>query len=349
VVDAPGQSSAGDLELFTAGPHFGYTRAANRRVYEHAALGRRLINAGIYTLDIAGAAANRPAVFDYALHVSGSLDDSNLVFAPADAPLADTPAYSHLENLHSNQADGDWVSRWKTDSDATGERFFLTVLGAPNSQFHLATTPWAGDQKRSTVLVSREGKSADYVAVWRVGPETDPITSIERIGKGEPTVHTGALKLNLADGQTDYMAWNGVVRSGRIGPADYRARDFFLRLDEAGEAAGATIIEGDRFALEAFEINASMPATWSWQALPGNAFLLIQDDAYPVTFQIKGGDSVFSVHRLDKDANFSEVPASGGHAEAQSWVLAPGANFIFSPKGHAEPALTILSHRIVSN
>lgn len=340
VTDEAGRTSAGELDVFTAGPDFGYASAVARRAYDHAALARRLINAGTYTVDIAGAAAARSVTFDYVLHVLGEPAESNLTFSPAPRSLGRDHGFQHLGDLHAVNSHQTWQSVWSApDAD---EHFYLTVLGASGTVFHRASTPWARNTRRSTLLVTRSGESADFLSVWRAGaPGADPVAGVDAPpGSG---VRNGALRVRLTDGRHDLLTWAEFVREGTLGGVDYRARDVFLRFDAEGGLSAATVVQGERIVAPGLELRLGAPANWSWRALEQGAGLLVYDDDAPAALESVGTDlRVFALDALGAVDPDGEVVADSAGRRS----LRPRTNYLLSPVGPEAVAIPTLFQTI---
>lgn len=327
LTDADGKPTNGYLVGFTAGPDFGYISAYNNRVYEYASITRRHVNAGAYALDMMRGASVRDSVFDYVLHFWGELEESNIELSENPAVLADGNGYPYLEKRRSGESDHNWVSRWKASNSR--ERLYLDVIGARGTVYHVARTPWAENQHRSTVLTTREGREADFIALWRANEGSDPILGIRWIGGDKtPNAVSGGLSVQLQGGGEDIHVWGPTISENKWSDIYFRARDAMLRLQD-GKLRGATLVESDRLLLSnRIDLIFSLPVTWSWRALDNGGFLLIYDDDYPVFLKVDSAQS-YSATLLDAVGKPEESIQAVGE---QQWKILPRTNILFLPQ-----------------
>lgn len=341
VTDEPGVSTAGDLEVFTAGPGFGYLRAGTRRAYADAALTRRMVNTGVYTLDIAGAAVDGPATVDYVLHVHGELDASNLEFEADGEPLAKDHGFGFLDALRVARGDGAWESAWRHAD--TEETFFLTMAGFADTAYRVATTPWAGGRTRSTLLATRQGKDTGFLSVLRAGNE-DPVLSIEGMGDQAPDALAGAVRIRLRTGERDEVFWAPDITLRQTGMVEFSARDGIVRFGADGFPSDILLVEGASLRVGAHTLQFSHPVHASWTRLDGGGFLLLSDEAFPVTVRMEGETELAAV-RLD-EWGVRSMPLARLDGGGAAWQVPPHTAVVFFPAGTEPPAPPPLTQTI---
>jgi len=341
VIDEPGVSTAGELEVFTGGPGFGYVRASTRRAYVDAVLTRRLMHAGVYTLDIAGAAVDEPSTVDYVLHVRGELEASNLELEPEGEPLAKNHGFGFLDDLRVARGDTAWETEW--GHPETEEKLFLTMAGFEGTAFRVATTPWASGRTRSTLLATREGKAAGFLSVLRAGPE-DPVASIEAMGDRAPDAITGAVRITLPSGERDELFWAPEMTERQAGEVTFSSRDGIVRFGPDGQPTEVLLVEGEALRVGGQAVQFSQPVKASWSRLDGGGFLLVCDDDFPVTVTIEGEAGLAAV-RLDEWGVISS-PLERQDGGEPGWHVPPRTNVVFFPAGAKPPAPPPLARTI---
>lgn len=340
VTDEDGKPTGGELTAFTAGPDFGFVQAFNNRVSDHALLVRRFIVSDRYAVDISQAWSSKETPFDNVLHVSGDLQKSDVSLTPSNNPLGMGSGYEYLAPRQS----GVLEKRWNTDwiSPDGSEQLHLTILPPDGAIGHVAVTPWAGNKTRSTVLVSHEGRNAQFVSVIRAARESDPVLSLEAEDPASRSDTAGKLKIRLQGGWEDDLVWNNHSSETSLGAVRFTGRNLMLRRTDAGQAVAATVVQGNRFSVGSdLSLEFEFPATWSWKKLPDDeGFLLLYDDVPPAKFRVRS-DRVHTAWLLDAEGKTTDQVVPGVPEEPNSWILPPRSNMLFSsresPPAHPIP------------
>ncbi len=339
VTDEEGKPSGGELTAFTAGTDFGFVQAFNNRVYDHALLTRRFIVTDSYAVDISEVQSSKETTFDTVLHISGDLQKSDVSLKPSEEPLGQGGGYEYLTPRRTGVLENRWNTEW-ISPDGT-ERLHLTILTPGAAIGQLALTPWADNKTRSTVLVSQQGRSAQFVSVIRATKESDPVVSVEMDETALISNTTGKLNIRQQSGWEDVLVWSDRASETSWGDIGFAGQNLMLRRTSAGQAVGATIVRGYRLSVESnlgFEFE--FPATWSWRRLPGDeGFILLYDDVPPAKFRVRS-DRQYHAWLLDARGKVTTQTVPKVPEEPNTWLLSPRSNMIFSSQ-ESPPAHTV--------
>ena len=344
-VDMGGRTSAGTLEGFTAGSQFNYVRASTGNAYPEAELRRRLFLADDYTLDVFQASSDRPRLFDWVIHVAGTMTDSSLPLQPQATPLATGAGYPFLKDLHQADSDQSWRSVWQEPRVA--EKLVVTTLGASGTGYFTAIGPW-DRRERGVLLVSREAPRASFVTLLHPTLEPSAAHTMTRIGSESRSLHpvAGAVRIERAEGgATDYIAWNEAPTVGELGGIRHRSRDIILRSPRPGHLSAATAIESNYIETDDISFRTLAPANWSLSEHGPDHFLLVYDHATEMEGRFYA-DDVFQPHAIDGSGDPATglvdfQPVEGGI----SWTLQPFTQYLLVRPGTPVGALPPMAKR----
>lgn len=328
-VDGEGDPSSGRLVAFTNGPVFGFVRAETDKVYPGTRLDRRLIHTREYTLDFFSVKGSRKHTFDWTIHITGELEESDTPLAPRTTPIKGGVAYSYLKDLKEVSKDSTWTSVWK--EAGVPEEFVLTTLGAPESRYTVGTSPW-NRRSRSTVLVSREGKQAAFASLLQTRTDSTAICVMEWKGESplESASGEASLLIQRPDGGHDWLKWQPTAKAGVLSNmVKYNGSDIFARFDATGSLKAVTLIAGARLEVPPLALEADSSANWSWQALSEGAFLLIHDHPSATQFTVQSPVSL-SVWRIDSNGERQDEVLPETKSAGSSWTLAPYSQYLFA-------------------
>lgn len=340
VTDEDGKPTGGELMAFTAGPDFGFVQAFNNRVSDHALLVRRFIVSDRYAVDISQAWSSKETIFDNVLHISGDLQKSDVSLTTHKEPLGQGGGYEYLAPRQSGVLEKRWNTDWIAPDGS--ERLHLTILPPDGATGHVAVTPWADKKTRSTVLVSHEGRNAQFVSVIRAVKDVDPVLSLEADETAWVSDTAGKLKVRLQGGWEDDLVWNNHSSETSLGDVRFTGQDLMLRRTDTGQAVAATVVRGNHLSVGSkLGLEFEFPVTWSWRQLPDDeGFLLLYDDVPPAKFRVRS-HVVLNAWLLDAEGRTTGQVVPGVPDEPNTWILPPHSNMLFSsresPPAHPIP------------
>ena len=247
------EAPAGDtgvLREFVITPHVKLLRADCDTAVDGVTLDRTVVLLGGVLVDVFEASGNRKHLFDWALHVNGTLQTTSIGLAPSDKKVGKYFGYQHLENIRGAKRSGPWTTTWRTPG---GNGLLVSALGQ-GERILVADTPGnPPDTTLPTMLLRHRGDTARFVTVmapFAAGQDPNAIlvSAAARVTYEQETDAPAPVAVMFAHNRADHtlvLAPGGVVYNlNDIIRTDARMLAVSVSRPEAGPPGETTTMAG---------------------------------------------------------------------------------------------------------